>query len=90
MGLLTRFLDLFTRPSAMAIPNQELFNPAILEDTSPEAVEMKPILAELLPQLLARDYGTKLNELPAYQAVRVQDVAYQSRMVVALATAAAA
>ena len=72
----------------MAISNKEPFDPAILEDTSPEAVEMKPILTELLPQLLARDYGTKLNELPAYQAVRVQDVAYQSRMVVALAAAA--
>ena len=72
----------------MAIPNKELFDPTILEDTSPEAVEMKPVLAELLPELLARDYGTKLNELPAYQAIRAQDVAYQSRMVVALATAA--
>ncbi|MGI4737713.1 MAG: DUF4132 domain-containing protein [Janthinobacterium lividum] len=58
--------------------------PAILEDASPEAMEMKPILTELLPQLLAKTYGTKLNELPAYQAIRAQDVAYQSRLVLAL------
>jgi len=58
--------------------------PAILEDTSPEAVEMKPILAELLPQLLRKTYDTKLGELPAYQAIRAQDTAYQSRLVLAL------
>ncbi|MDO7844740.1 DUF4132 domain-containing protein [Hymenobacter sp. M29] len=61
--------------------------PAILEDTSAEAVEMKPILTELLPQLLAKTYGTKLNELPAYQAIRAQDPAYQSRLVLALVPA---
>lgn len=44
--------------------------PAILEDASPEAVEMKPILTELLPQLLRKTYGTKLSELPAYQAIQ--------------------
>jgi hypothetical protein len=61
--------------------------PAILEDTSPEAVEMKPILTELLPQLLAKTYGTKLSDLPAYQAIRAQDTAYQSRLVLALPAA---
>jgi hypothetical protein len=49
---------------------------------------MKPILTELLPQLLAKDYGTKLGELPAYQAIRAQDTAYQGRLAVAVATAA--
>ena len=71
-----------------ATSKEETFRPEILNDASPEAVEMKPVLAELIPQLLAKSYGTKLNELPAYQAIRAQDVAYQSRMVVALATAA--
>lgn len=61
--------------------------PAILEDDSPEAVEMKPVLTELLPQLLRKTYGTKLSELPAYQAIRAQDTAYQSRVVLALAAA---
>ena len=89
MGLLDRFLDLFNRPAAMpATLKEEIFRPEILDDPSAEAVEMKPVLAKLIPQLLARSYGTKLNELPAYQAIRTQDVAYQSRMVVALATAA--
>ncbi|UOR06445.1 DUF4132 domain-containing protein [Hymenobacter aerilatus] len=71
----------------MATTKQEEFNPAILDDTSAEAVEMKPILLELLPQLLAKRYGTKLNELPAYQKIRRQNTAYQSRLVLALTTA---
>ncbi|RZK48721.1 MAG: hypothetical protein EOO59_16705, partial [Hymenobacter sp.] len=59
--------------------------PAILEDASPEAVDIKPILAELLSQLRAKNYGTKLSDLPAYQAVRAQDAAYQGRVALALA-----
>ena len=88
MGLLDRFLNLFTSPAAMpATPKEETFRPAILEDTSAEAVEMKPILAELLSQLLKKHYRIKLNELPAYQAIRARDVAYQSRLVLALVPA---
>ncbi|WP_283564540.1 DUF4132 domain-containing protein [Hymenobacter sp. H14-R3] len=45
---------------------------------------MRPILAELLPQLLAKGYKAKLTDLPAYQAVRSQSAAYQSRLVLAL------
>ncbi|WP_161787212.1 DUF4132 domain-containing protein [Hymenobacter sp. IS2118] len=70
-----------------ATPKEETFRPAILADPSAEAVEMRPVLTELLPQLLAKTYSTKLNELPAYQAIRAQDVAYQSRLVLALAAA---
>ena len=88
MGLLDRFRDLFTRPTAMpATPKEETFRPAILADTSAEAVEMKPVLAELLAQLLNKTYSTKLNDLPAYQAIRAQDTAYQSRLVMALVPA---
>ena len=88
MGLLNRFHDLFTSPAAMpATPKEETFRPEILEDTSAEAVEMKPILTELLPQLLQKTYGTKLNDLPAYQAIRAQDTVYQSRLVLALVPA---
>jgi hypothetical protein len=84
-----RFRDLFiSSPAAMpATKNKDAYDPAILNDASPEALEMKPVLAELLPQLLAKEYGTKLNELPAYQAIRAQDVAYQSRLVLALTAA---
>ncbi|QNH63074.1 DUF4132 domain-containing protein [Hymenobacter sediminicola] len=87
MGLLNRLRDLFTRPAAMPATKKEPFDLALLEDASPEAVEMKPALTELLPQLLGKSYGTKLNELPAYQAIRAQDSAYQSRLVLALAAA---
>ncbi len=82
MGLLDRFLALFN-PPAVAMP-ETTFRPAILEDASPEAVEMKPLLAELLPQLLAKAYATKLSDLPAYQAIRARDTAFQSRLVLAL------
>jgi hypothetical protein len=91
MGLLDRFLALFTQPTqpaaAMPATPTTSIRPAILADASPEAVEMKAILTELLPQLLAKDYSTKLNELPAYQAIRAQDTAYQSRLVLALPAA---
>ncbi|HEX8326681.1 MAG TPA: DUF4132 domain-containing protein [Hymenobacter sp.] len=68
----------------MPATKKDAYNPAILDAASTEAVEMKPVLAELLPQLQAKTYGTKLNELPAYQAIRAQDAAYQSRLVLAL------
>jgi hypothetical protein len=91
MSLLTRALHLVTSfpvPSAMpATKNQDAHNSDILDDASPEALEMKPVLAELLPQLLAKEYGTKLQELPAYQAIRAQNTAYQSRLVLALTAA---
>ncbi|WP_161599491.1 DUF4132 domain-containing protein [Hymenobacter nivis] len=48
---------------------------------------MRSVLSELIPQLLAKRYGTKLNELPAYLSIRAQDMAYQSRMVLGLAAA---
>ena len=88
MGLLDRFLSLFN-PHAVTMPatSNELFNPAFLDDTSPEAVEMQPVLAELLPQLRTKTYNTKLNDLPAYQAIRAQDAAYQGRVALALAVA---
>jgi hypothetical protein len=89
MGLLDRFLALLNPPAATmpTTPKEETFRPAILGDTSAEAVEMQPILAELLPQLLTKTYTTKLNDLPAYQAIRARDTAYQSRLVLALAPA---
>ena len=65
----------------------EAFSLAIFDDASAEAVEMKPLLPELLGQALQKDYGTRLTELPAYQAVRMQDAAYQGRLALALATA---
>lgn len=65
----------------------ETFNLTILDEASAEAVEMKPLLPELLGQALQKDYGTKLTELPAYQAARMQDAAYQGRLALALATA---
>jgi hypothetical protein len=87
MGLLDRFLALFNPPAAaMLATSQTSFRKALLEDPSAEAIEMRPVLSELIPQLLAKGYGTKLNELPAYLAIRAQDVAYQSRMVLAVAT----
>ncbi|MBF9219818.1 DUF4132 domain-containing protein [Hymenobacter ruricola] len=71
----------------MSTTKKDQFNPTILDDESPEALEMKPVLAELLPQLLGKDYNTKLSDLPAYQTIRAQDSAYQSRMVLALTAA---
>ena len=71
----------------MPATKKKAFNLAVLDDASPEAVEMKPVLAELLPQLLAKSYNTKLNNLPAYQTIRKQDTAYQSRLVLALTVA---
>jgi len=67
--------------------NQDAYDPAILHDASPEAQEMQPVLAELLPQLLNKSYDTKLSELPAYQAIRKRDAAYQGRVALALAAA---
>ena len=71
----------------MPVTSKNSFRKALLEDPGAEAAEMRPVLAELIPQLLAKTYGTKPNELPAYQAIRAQDVAYQSRMVLALIAA---
>ena len=86
MGLLDRFLALFNPPAAaMPAAKTDPIRPAILEDVSPEAVDIKPILAELLSQLRAKNYGTKLSDLLAYQAIRTQDAAYQGRVALALA-----
>ncbi|MDJ0364732.1 DUF4132 domain-containing protein [Hymenobacter sp. H14-R3] len=60
----------------------------ILQDSSPEAQEMRAVLVELVGQ--QRDgsgYFPKLTSLPAYQAARAQDVAYRGRLVRATATA---
>ena len=85
MGLLDRFLALFNPPAAaMPAAKTDPIRPAILEDASPEAVEMKPVLAELLAQLLDRRHSGKLLDLPAYQRVRRRNVDYQSRLVLAL------
>jgi hypothetical protein len=59
----------------------------IFGDPSPEAVEMRAVAAELTAQAVARAYSSNLHELPAYQAIRQQDAAYQGRLVLALATA---
>jgi hypothetical protein len=86
MGLFDRFLALFTQPAIpMPTTENETLNLDSLGDASPEALEMKPVLAELLPQLHAKTYSTKLGDLPAYQAIRAQDTAYQGRVVLALA-----
>jgi len=85
MELLDRFLALFNAATTMSAPKTDPVRPEILEDASPEAVEIKPILAELLAQLRAKNYGTKLSDLPAYQAIRAQDAAYQGRVALALA-----
>ena len=61
--------------------------PAASRALSPETLEMQPVLAELLPQMLNKGYSTKLTELPAYQAVRARDAAYQGRLVLALGEA---
>ncbi|MBD2769501.1 DUF4132 domain-containing protein [Hymenobacter sp. BT664] len=59
----------------------------LLDDACAEAVEMKPVLIELVPEVMNKKYRTKLNELPAYQAVRATDAAYQGRLALAIATA---
>ena len=59
----------------------------MLNDASPEAVEMKPVLEKLVSEYAAKSYFTKVNELPAFQAVRTQSAAYQGRLALALATA---
>ncbi|MBF9239541.1 DUF4132 domain-containing protein [Hymenobacter sp. BT683] len=48
---------------------------------------LQDVVAELVTQALSKSYSTKLTELPAYQAVRAQDAAYQGRVALALATA---
>jgi len=70
-----------------AAPTAPIRPTIFLDDASPEALEMQPVLAELLPQLRTKTYGTKLGELPAYQAIRAQDAAYQGRVALALAVA---
>ncbi|RPD45398.1 DUF4132 domain-containing protein [Hymenobacter sediminis] len=59
----------------------------VFDDSSPEAVEMKPILQELTPELLNRKYYDKVTDLPTYQLVKAQDAAYQGRLALALAMA---
>ena len=85
MGFFDRFLALFKQDD-MPATSKFSFRKALLDDPSAEAAKMKPLLSELIPQLLAKSYGTKLNEIPAYLSIRTQDIAYQSRFVLALAT----
>jgi hypothetical protein len=86
MGLFDRFLALFTQPAApMPTTENKKLSLDALGDASPEALEMRSVLAELLPQLHAKKYGTKLSDLPAYQTIRAQDASYQGRIVLALA-----
>ena len=59
----------------------------MFDDASPEAIEMKPVLAKLLPESLQKDYSTKFTELPTLLAARTRDAAYQGRLALALATA---
>jgi hypothetical protein len=40
VGLFDRLQDLFTHFAAMPAPQQEPFSPTVLNDASPEAVEM--------------------------------------------------
>ena len=60
---------------------------SMFDDASPEAIEMKPVLEKLLPESIQKDYSTKFTELPTLLAARAQDVAYQGRLALAIATA---
>ena len=63
------------------------FDPAILNDPSPEAVEMKLVVTELIQQMIAGNYDSTLTKLPAFRAARAHNAAYQGRLVLALAAA---
>ncbi|MDJ0364733.1 DUF4132 domain-containing protein [Hymenobacter sp. H14-R3] len=56
----------------------------VLEDPSPEAREMQPLLTDLLPKVVYKGYYTKVEEVPAYKAVLAQDDNFRSRLVLAL------
>lgn len=71
----------------MSATKQKTAQSPLFDDPSPEAVEMKPVLLNLVPEALNKAYSTKISELPTYQAVRQQDAAYQGRLALALATA---
>jgi hypothetical protein len=71
----------------MPATKEESARATLFDAPSPEAVEMKPVLVKLTPEVLNKNYGTKLTELPTFQAVRAQDAAYQGRLALAIATA---
>ncbi len=66
---------------------EEPINSAVFEDASPESIEMRPVLTELMLQLTNKGYNFKFAEMPAYQTVQVQNAAYRGRLVLAVATA---
>ncbi|WP_324679166.1 DUF4132 domain-containing protein [Hymenobacter sp. GOD-10R] len=49
-------------------------------------VDLQPILQQLIEVVIAKPYGVKVGDLPAYQSVRKADSRYQGRLVLALAT----
>ncbi|MFD1467006.1 DUF4132 domain-containing protein [Hymenobacter caeli] len=59
----------------------------LLDETSAEATEMKPVLENLITAVLNKPYSTKITDLPAYQALRTQEAAYQGRLAIAIALA---
>jgi hypothetical protein len=69
------------------MPQVETELAQLLADTSPEAVEMKPVLGRLLPEVDSKNYHTKITELPTFQEVRAQNAAYQGRLALAIAMA---
>ncbi len=88
MGLLDQFLALFTRPVPIStMTKKESLNPPVANVATAEFGDLQGVISELVAQMLDKSYSTKLTELPAYQAVRAQDAAYQGRVALALATA---
>jgi hypothetical protein len=71
----------------MSATQKETARNTLFADPSPEAVEMRPVLLQLVPEALNKDYHTKITELPTFQEVRTQDAAYQGRLALAIATA---
>jgi len=83
MALFERFLFLFTSHPMPAKTKAASYAYAFEKVSA----EFQPVLNELAGQVMAKSYGTKLSELPAYQTIRSQDAAYQGQVTLALATA---
>ncbi|MBF9239774.1 DUF4132 domain-containing protein [Hymenobacter sp. BT683] len=70
-----------------ATTKKEALDLPVTNAKNPEFDELQGVVTELVTQALDKSYSTKLTELPAYQAVRAQDAAYQGQVALALATA---
>ena len=70
----------------MAAPTQDSLL-TLFDDLGPEAVELKPVLQALATEVRRKAFSDKLTDLPAFQAVRKQNGAYQGRVALALAAA---